>query len=181
MRETPEKQGAMGRRTLLGVLVAAPLLLVAGGVYRRRRAGTAAPVDRRAGAVPAPAPDADVLSLLGPVRAGTVLGAWTVAAVYGLRFGAIPLLLTSGGSRVQVDLLRHDPAGPNGVADAGPLTLCLSNGGNGRSRTPEDHALLGRALAAVLEPAARQAAVPTSLLTIRDRAAKFPGGFVLSV
>jgi hypothetical protein len=166
MAGTPEKQGTAGRRTLLGALVAAPLLLVAGGARRWLGARRGAP---------------EVLSLLGPVRVGTVLGAWTVAAVHVPRFGAIPLLLTSGQARVQIDLLRYDPAGPNGVADAGPLTLCLSNGGNGRSPTPEDHALLGRALAAVLEPSARRAAVPASLLTIRDRAARFPGGFVLSV
>jgi hypothetical protein len=165
MARTPEKQGTAGRRTLLGALAVAPLLVAAGAARRWLRA----------------APDRDVLSLLGPLRAGTVLGAWTVAAVYGPRFGAIPLLLTSSQDRIQIDLLRHDPAGPNGVADAGPLTVCLANGGNGQSPTPEDHALLGRALAAAIEPSARGAAVPTSLLTIRDRAARFPGGFVLSV
>jgi hypothetical protein len=165
MPGTPEKQRAAGRRTLLGALLAAPLLVVAGGARRWLKA----------------TPDREVLSLLGPVRAGTTVGAWTVAAVYSLRFGAIPLLLTSGPSRIQVDLLRRDPVGPNGVADAGPVTICLANGGNGRSPTPEDHALLGRALAAMLEPAAQRAAVPPSLLTIRDRAARFPGGVVFSV
>jgi hypothetical protein len=112
------------------------------------------------------------------LRPGLRFGRWRIVAVYGIKYGAIPVILEGpGGTRFQVDLLRRDRhfLGRPGIAETRHYGLYLANGGRGRTPTREAHGLGVLALAALLRT--REDRVPRpELLTLRDRLGSFPEG-----
>lgn len=125
------------------------------------------------------AADDGVQALFGELREGRAIeGHWTIEARYGVRAGAIPVVMSSlDGSRFALEVFRADDGGPAPLARAGALALYLVNRGDGRSSTPE-HAGLGvlalaRALSARL---AEGAPVPAALSTHAERRVRHPNG-----
>jgi hypothetical protein len=112
------------------------------------------------------------------LRPGLRLGRWRIVAVYGIKYGAIPVILEGpGGARFQVDVLRRERhlLGRPGIAETRYYGLYLANGGRGRTPTRESQGLGVLALAALLR--AREDRVPRpDLLTLRDRLGSFPEG-----
>jgi hypothetical protein len=109
-------------------------------------------------------------------------GGFRVVQTGPARYGAIPMIVESGPElgalRFQVDILRRsDAAGAvRGVEEAGELALYVCNGGDGGTRTAEVMHLGTRALAFALgERQAQGMAVPPTLLTFEQRAARFSG------
>jgi len=125
-----------------------------------------------------PDPDGQVRDLFGDLGAGGALDKWKIEQVHGVYFGAIPVVMsTAGGTKFQVDVLRRDAAGPDGVGNTDSLSLFVANKGNGADKTDEDQGLGAIALAQAL--AAREqsgAAIPGELVTLKQRHEKFPDG-----
>ena len=95
---------------------------------------------------------------------------WTVLSMGAPRDGAIQVAMaTPSGEAFTVEVLRRDPDFP-GVARTRALDLYLCNQGSGTSASKEAHGLGAMALARVLEGRP----VPSQLLTLRQRAARFP-------
>jgi hypothetical protein len=118
----------------------------------------------------------ELAAVLGPVVPGLRLGEFTLRAVHGVHLGAIPLVLGGpDGTVLQVDVLRFDPQGPNGIAHARGLTLALANRGDGRTRTDEQHGRVAMTLAALMAEAPA-APLPPALVTIDERGRRFPDG-----
>jgi hypothetical protein len=116
-------------------------------------------------------------ALLGDLAPGTRLDAWRVVAVHRPTAGAIPVILEGpDGERFQVDVMRRDPAGPDGVAVTPSLSLSLANRGDGRTATPESHGLGARALAEALARREAAGARVPRLLTLAERMARHPDG-----
>lgn len=123
-------------------------------------------------------PDESVRDLFSRLEPGTVLeGHWRVERVYGLRAGAIPVVLSGGGRRFAVELFRYDPSGPAPVGQAEPIAVHLSNRGDGDDPSDELAGLgaqaLARALGARIAVGAR---APEGLSTHAQRRAQHPTG-----
>lgn len=121
--------------------------------------------------------DEGVRAFFGTIEPGVVLeGRWTVEAVHAPRMGGVPVVLSDGGARFAVEVLRRDPEGPSPVARTARVDIFLSNRGDGSHRSDETNGLgamaLGRALAA------REAggATPPALMTHRERSSRHPVG-----
>ncbi len=128
-----------------------------------------------------PPASAAVAALFGDIGPGTSLGGSRVVRVHDVFMGAIPVVLeTEHGRRFQVDVLRRSPEAA-GVADTRELSVYLSNQGSGRSRTNERQGLTAMALATALARQ-RKTTIPRALLTLGQRARRFPrGGFAIPV
>jgi hypothetical protein len=103
------------------------------------------------------------------------VGQWTIVAVHGARFGAIPVIMqAAAGGRFQLDVLRRDadPTRPDGVGNTGSLSIYLANSGDGDTPTHEEHGLGAMALADAL--AVSNAALPSELLTFAERNERHP-------
>lgn len=120
----------------------------------------------------------EALSVLGGLAVGSVVGQWTIADVYDFHLGAVPVVLQdASGAKFQVDVLRRAP-GVAGIAETRHFSLFLSNRGNGATRTNESHGLGAMALAA----AVGDTVAPDALLSLAERATRFPGaGYSVSV
>jgi len=120
----------------------------------------------------------EALQVLGGVDVGTTLGQWTVVAVYDFHMGAVPVVLeTANGVRYQVDVLRRDPRpqAARGVGESRQLSFFLSNEGNGSKTSNESQGLGLMALAATVRAREPQR-LPSALLSLEERAARFPRG-----
>ena len=108
------------------------------------------------------------------LQPGAKLATGRVVAIHPVHYGAIPVVLeTDGGSRFQVDVMARDPkvAAP---AQTDKLSLFVVNAGDGDTATDEAQGLSAMALAAALrERNVDQASLP-ELLTMSERAARYP-------
>ena len=119
----------------------------------------------------------DVRAFFGELNEGTQLGHWRLEALYDVRAGGIPLVLsTQSGQRFAVEVFRLGE-GPAPLATAGPVALYLINRGDGASASDEAAGLgviaLGRALEARVAAGAQ---VPSSLTTLAARRRAHPTG-----
>ncbi len=122
-----------------------------------------------------PATDAQVAKFLGPIQPGLRLGAWTIAATYGVYRGALPFILTNDrGQRLQVDLMATDASSPDGVAATDRGQLYVINSGRGDQFTPRDVEHSVHRLARLLRERERARAV--SFTSFRQRHARYPDG-----
>jgi hypothetical protein len=121
--------------------------------------------------------DAGTAVLFEGLEPGTRIDRWTVVAVHEPRMGAIPVVLaTAAGRSYQVDVLARDDTGPRGVAQTERFALFVANHGDGALATDEEQGLGAHALAALLRERERSLAPAPELLTMNERAAKYPGG-----
>lgn len=90
--------------------------------------------------------------------------------------GAIAVLFDGPAGTFQVDVLRRDGAGPEGVAERGQLSFFLANRGDGGTTTNEEHGLTLMALSELPEFSMN---APAGLLSWQERRATFPGGAFL--
>lgn len=105
----------LGRRSLLGVLLAYAGLTLAVVVASRVHAGcTASPR--------ADAESTELRAFLG-LAAGSVVGRWTVHEVGPLRAGNLRVELRAGGERVALTLARPDGARPRPLAATPTLAI----------------------------------------------------------
>ncbi len=115
----------------------------------------------------------DVRALFGDLAAGGRLGDWRISRVHGLYLGAIPVVMVdSAGTSFQVDVLRRDADGLQGVGNTDALSLFLANQGNGSRPTDENHGLGVMALAHQLSR--RGPADVPGLLTFSQRREQHP-------
>lgn len=104
-----------------------------------------------AGAEAPPAPPAT--QLLAPLRVGSSLGAWSVAAVVAVADGALSVILSDrAGTQFQLDICArdHSSSAPRGPAATEFFEVFLANRGDGATGTHEDHGLAAMALAEVI-------------------------------
>lgn len=124
-----------------------------------------------------PAPNADVNALFGPLARNGQLKDWTVENIYGVYLGAIPVILRHrGGKAFQVDVLKRDLGGPQGVGNTNSLSLFVANTGDGTQRTDENQGLGAMALASYLAKRDGSATRVGSLLTLTQRHQQHPNG-----
>lgn len=120
-------------------------------------------------------PDAEVAALFGELAQGGKVGEWSIERVYGVHYGAIPVVLASAsGNRFQVDVLRRDPEGPEGIGNTESLSLFVANRGNGKRKTDERQGLGAIALADALAARQQSGAKAPTLMTLRQRNEKYP-------
>jgi hypothetical protein len=159
------------RRFLKGLVIGGGVMVAAGsGLFLpwSRRA-----LRRRPGAAPSPA----VLAFFGDLRPGTKIGRSTLTAIYDVTAGIIPVLMVGpDGQPFEVHVARRDPEGPRPVAETADLALYLANGGDGKASTVEDHGLGVMALRDQLLRREGEGAAPPTLLTLRERSRRYPGG-----
>lgn len=174
------KEGGVDRRTVLTAVgigagvVAAGALAVAVSSRKTNPQGAA---DEEHGDDAPPAADAEVLALFGDITSGALAGHWTIARLYGVHMGAIPVVLQSErGEPFQVDILRRDAQGPEGVGTTATLSLFIANSGTGTEPTDELQGLGVIALARALERREQAGARVPALLTMSERRASYPGG-----
>lgn len=140
----------------------------------------------------------DVASLFGDLAPGALVGGHTIVSVHAPVGGAIPVVLrTAEGKTFQLDVLRRSEgtsassipgtsprlAGADShfddersVATSKHFAVSVCNGGDGGHATDEEQAHAAIALADVLaRNEARGARPPSSLLTLREREARFRG------
>jgi len=111
---------------------------------------------------------------LGSVRPGARFRDAEVEAVRPIRMGAVAILLRSAdGTRFQLDLLRRDPGGVEGVATTPTLSLFVANRGDGATPTDEEQGLTAMAIADTLR---REGTGVGGLLTWRERRTRNPHG-----
>lgn len=174
------RRAAFGAATLAGGTVATGLAVRGHAEPGDRVVPPPAPPPVAHGDVP-PAADEDVIRFLGPIAAGTALGAWSIARVHGVFRGALPFVLAhDDGRRVQVDLMARDDGAPAGVATTATGALYVVNAGRGATETPADLEASTRTLAAMLR--AREAVIPAPALHgFGERHRRYPGGvFVIA-
>lgn len=137
-------------------------------------------------------PAGDRFELLGEsLRGGTRVRFGVIESVLPVSAGGVPVVMrTPGGERFQVDVLRRDAKGPQGVAETGELSLFIANRGDGATATDEAQAHAARGLAAWIadrlgEREANAVAAlagsgsevgDTALLTFRERQKAHPEG-----
>jgi hypothetical protein len=169
-----EQEKGMSRRGLTIAIAVAAVVLAGAGIARLVLGKPNAPREGGGGDLE-PASSA-VRTYFGPALTdGSKLDRWTIVSVFDVHNGAIPVLLaTADGTRIHVDLLRRDPAGPRGMAETQQLALFVSNHGDGGTSTPEEQAQGVQALAAALTARESGGAVPPPLSTLKERSAAFP-------
>lgn len=125
-------------------------------------------------ATPTTAQSRAVTEFFEPLSEQRRLGRWYVEAVHEVHLGAVPVVLcTTSGERFQVDVLRKGSVA--GVADSEHYSLFLSNEGNGRSRSSEEHGLGLMALADWIRSREEDARLPP-LLDHQERLQLHPSG-----
>lgn len=164
---------APGRKSLVLVLALSGALVALGAiaalVARWSGAGDAAEEPEMAAAGPA------VRALFGDLSDGTALERWRIVRVHDVFRGAIPVeLAMPDGARFEVDVLRRDPAGPEGIGHTDDLALYLANGGGGSTATVEEQGLGVMALARALGAREAQGAKAPPLLSLPERTARHP-------
>jgi len=103
------------------------------------------------------------------------VGGSAVERVGPLVLGAVPVLLRdANGQRVQVDVLRRNPSGIQGIGNTPGLSLFLANQGRGDTPTRERHGLAVLALARLLGEREQEVLRLAGLLTLEQRLAQFP-------
>lgn len=120
----------------------------------------------------------DVRALFGALGEGADVGShWRIEAIFALRAGAIPVVLsTRSGHRFAVEVFRA-AADPAPLATAGPLGVYVVNRGDGDEPTDEASGLGAIALARALEGRlAAGAPVPADLVTMPERRRRHPTG-----
>ncbi len=188
MSQSDQNKSVSRRQVLKSIGVAgAASAVVSGGVAaarttkRANRTARAATKPAALVAQNAPALDAATRALFAPILAHGRVGDCVVVAVHAVKMGAIPVVLaTADGAHFQVDVLRRDEAGANGVRTAGSLTIALHNGGAGNDRTHEAQGLGAMALLDALAAREAEGAALPALLTLSERVQRFPRG-VLNV
>lgn len=110
--------------------------------------------------------------VLGGLRAGARVEGWQIVAISDVRDGAIHVEMEGGGRRFAVEVMRRDPRFA-GVAHTAQLELYLRNQGDGARRSDEIDGLGVMALARALSAREAAGARHPSLLTLRERAARF--------
>lgn len=121
----------------------------------------------------------EVAELFGELGPGTRVGNCEIVSLHAPVAGAIPVMLATGaGRRFQLDVLRRDPdeGSSRSVSVSRSLAVYVCNGGDGSHATDEEQGLAAMALAALLERRERSGAARPALLTMRERAERFPTG-----
>jgi hypothetical protein len=168
-----EEKQPMGKRSLLVVLALSATLVILGSVGSLVFGWWRTPAKRETNPLPVAAGPA-VRAYFGDLHDGGKLDRWTIVRIYDVHFGGIPVVLaTADGKRFQVDLLRHENNGPQGVAGTTQLGLYIANQGDGGLTTPEEQGLGIMALAAALTARENAGAKPPPLLTITERLSQF--------
>jgi hypothetical protein len=106
---------------------------------------------------------------------GAPVGECVLERVGAVHCGAVPVVLRDpAGRRFQVDVLRRDPRGMQGIANTQGLSLFLANDGRGDTPTHEQHGLAVLALSRLVGE--REAAVLrlAGLRTLEQRLVAFP-------
>jgi len=168
----PKQAKTINRRTVIAGIGAGVLVAGGGAGLVMREVGTSGSTRTR----PVPEPGPEVKALFGTLSTGSRLGAYTVAAIYPVKLGGIPVVMEHEGSRFQVDVLRRDDAGPKPVGETPSLALFLVNKGDGSRPTDELPGLGAMALATALASSEAQGARPPELLSLKERIAKYPRG-----
>jgi hypothetical protein len=170
-----QPRGKLTRRTFLTVAGAGAGVVAAGAVASVAMKGGSG--DRTAPPAPVPEASAEVRALFGDLAGGGKVEDWTVVRVHGVYYGAIPVVLaTASGTKFQVDVMRRDPNGPEGVGNTPSLSLFVSNKGDGAKQTTEDHGLGAIALAEALAAREQTGAPIPPVVTLAQRHEKFPDG-----
>ena len=174
------KEGGVDRRTVItAVGVGAGVVAVGAlGVAVSSRKTDPQPVaDEEHGEDAPPTADAEVLALFGDLTSSALEGRWSIARLYGVHMGAIPVVLqTEQGKRFQVDILRRDAQGPESVGATNRLSLFIANSGSGTEPTDEQQGLGVIALARALARREQAGARIPALLTMGERRASYPAG-----
>ena len=148
------------------------------GVVAAGVAGSKLAKGGSSGAPPAPELSSDVDALFGDLTKGSqgsTLDQWRVVAVYGVHLGAIPVVMVGpNGKPYQVDVLKRDPNGPDGVGNTPSLSLFVSNRGDGKRATDESEGLGAIRLADALTARQRAGAKAPTLMTLRERHSAYP-------
>lgn len=110
-----------------------------------------------------------------PLFDGLELGSWTILDVVP-HLGAIAVLLDSEAGPFQLDVVKKDDRGPEGVANTRSLAIFVLNRGRGRLATSEDQGLAARALAVELDAREAAGAEVPALLTLTERIKQHPRG-----
>lgn len=136
-------------------------------------AGFLAPAswDRLAGAVRTPRvglPTASSLTL--PLEGAEVV------RVHAISRGTLPVTIAYRGETFQVDVLRKDEGGINGVVSTDAFSVFVHNEGDGSKSTGETSELAARALGLALERDAASPELAARLLTFSERAARHTDG-----
>ncbi len=121
----------------------------------------------------------EVTELFGEIVPGTQVGSCTVRSLHARVAGAIPVVLaTSAGATFQVDVMRRgcEDDGVKCVASSASLAVYVCNGGDGAHATDEEQGLGAMALGAALAARVANGAPVPPLLTLRERAERFPTG-----
>lgn len=126
---------------------------------------------------PATVPEGAPHALQEALPAGLEFGRWRVVAVLPVKFGAVPVILTTRrGAHFQIDILRRDrrQGAKRGIAETRHYALYLANLGRGMKPTREEHGLGLIWLAALLRASERRH-TPPALLTLRERLTQHRG------
>jgi hypothetical protein len=128
-------------------------------------------------------PSAEVTALFGDLLDQRQIDEWRIVRVHAVHYGAIPVVLAGpDGKRFQVDVMRRDPEGPEGIANTDSLSLFVANRGNGKRKTDEGQGLGAIALANALAARQRAGASAPQLLTLRQRNDSYPdAGFSVAL
>ncbi len=174
------KEGIVDRRTVLAAVgIGAGVVAVGalGAAVSSNKTNPQRAADKEHGDDGPPAADAEVLALFGDLTSGALAGRWTITRLYGVHMGAIPVVLQAEqGKPFQVDILRRDARGPEGVGTTATLSLFVANRGTGTEPTDEQQGLGVIALARGLERREQAGARVPALLTMSERRASYPGG-----
>jgi hypothetical protein len=132
-----------------------------------------------AAAQPGSAAQAEVAAESAPpaidLRVGTSVGDCVLERVGPVHLGAVPIVLRDREDhRIQVDVLRRDRAGTQGIGNTAGLSLFLANQGRGDTPTRERHGLAVLALARLLGEREQEVLRLAGLLTLEQRLAQFP-------
>lgn len=122
-------------------------------------------------------PEGTPHALQEALPAGLEFGRWRVVAVLPVKFGAVPVILTTRrGAHFQIDILRRDrrQGAKRGIAETRHYALYLANLGRGMKPTREEHGLGLIWLAALLRSSERRH-TPPALLTLRERLTQHRG------
>lgn len=150
---------ALGRDSLVGMLLAYAALTLGVCVVSRAASCTPAPAPAGAGTA---ADETALWAFLGHVAPGMSLGTWSIVQVTPPRGGALVVTLRpAGGTDLELAVTRLVPDGPRPLARTASLAVFLAGPGPAGAITPPESLEAAAALAAAL--AAREAIRPPPL------------------